>query len=245
MNERNKISYEIIQENKIYYLATSLIDNKIRFVCQDSKSDLFKGELNINELRKINEHFKYNNLLEIQNNFINLIKDQRINIAPLSIIFLPLNDEQMVIPLRNTKPNDNYSISFNQNNNNASGNIQLANQKIKANEPLIQEVQIIHQKILKPIYQNEIRHIKQPIQSNNGNNNDSNNNYQNQIILLNKDKNELKEMNQFLEKEKDQLISQVEQLKKSNNILTSSKEKDDKIIKDLRKRIIRKKYENL
>ena len=50
-------------------------------------------------------------------------------------------------------------------------------------------------------------------------------------LTLNNDLNETTTTE--IEKEKGQLISQVEQLKKSNNILTSSKEKDDKIIKDL------------
>ena len=128
INERNEHYYEIKQENKIYYLTTSIIENRIKFVCQDnSKNQLFKGEFSNIDLKKMIQYFKYRNLDQIQKNFIDIIKNQRVNIAhSLSIIFF-FDNEQVVLPLRKTIPNNYNMIGFNQNNNNEYRNNQLIN----------------------------------------------------------------------------------------------------------------------
>ena len=228
INERNEGKYEIKQENKIYHLATSIIDNKIKFVCEDfSKNQLFKGEFNNNELRKMRQYFKYNNLDQIQMNFIDIIKKQRVNIVPsLSIIFF-FNDEKVVLPLRKI-------IS----NNNAYGGNQLNNQN-----------NIFPQSFNRGFLRNHPVRFNQNAQLSNGNNNAFNNNHQNnidyqkQISLLNKDMNELKnlneeitEINHFLEKENGQLGAQVEQLTINNDILLNQSQRlNEKKIKDLEK----------
>ena len=228
INERNEGKYEIKQENKIYHLATSIIDNKIKFVCEDfSKNQLFKGEFNNNELRKMRQYFKYNNLDQIQMNFIDIIKKQRVNIVPsLSIIFF-FNDEKVVLPLRKI-------IS----NNNAYGGNQLNNQN-----------NIFPQSFNRGFLRNHPVRFNQNAQLSNGNNNAFNNNHQNnidyqkQISLLNKDMNELKnlneeitEINHFLEKENGQLEAQVEQLTINNDILLNQSQRlNEKKIKDLEK----------
>ena len=228
INERNEGKYEIKQENKIYHLATSIIDNKIKFVCEDfSKSQLFKGEFNNNELGKMRQYFKYNNLYQIQMNFIDIIKKQRVNIVPsLSIIFF-FNDEKVVLPLRKI-------IS----NNNAYGGNQLNNQN-----------NIFPQSFNQGFLRNHPMNFNQNAQLSNGNNNAFNNNrqnnidYQKQISLLNKDMNELKnlneeitEINHFLEKENGQLEAQVEQLTINNDILLNQSQRlNEKKIKDLEK----------
>ena len=228
INERNEGKYEIKQENKIYHLATSIIDNKIIFVCQDfSKNQLFKGEFNNNELGKMRQYFKYNNLYQIQMNFIDIIKKQRVNIVPsLSIIFF-FNDEKVVLPLRKI-------IS----NNNAYGGNQLNNQN-----------NIFPQSFNRRFLRNHPIQFNQNAQLSNGNNNAFNNNrqnnidYQKQISLLNKDMNELKnlneeitEINHFLEKENGQLEAQVEQLTINNDILLNQSQRlNEKKIKDLEK----------
>ena len=228
INERNEGKYEIKQENKIYHLATSIIDNKIKFVCEDfSKSQLFKGEFNNNELGKMRQYFKYNNLYQIQMNFIDIIKKQRVNIVPsLSIIFF-FNDEKVVLPLRKI-------IS----NNNAYGGNQLNNQN-----------NIFPQSFNQGFLRNHPMNFNQNAQLSNGNNNAFNNNrqnnidYQKQISLLNKDMNELKnlneeitEINHFLEKENGQLGAQVEQLTINNDILLNQSQRlNEKKIKDLEK----------
>ena len=228
INERNEGKYEIKQENKIYHLATSIIDNKIKFVCEDfSKNQLFKGEFNNNELRKMRQYFKYNNLDQIQMNFIDIIKKQRVNIVPsLSIIFF-FNDKKVVLPLRKI-------IS----NNNAYGNNQLINQN-----------NIFPQSFNQGFLRNHPMNFNQNAQLSNGNNNAFNNNHQNnidyqkQISLLNKDMNELKnlneeitEINHFLEKENGQLEAQVEQLTINNDILLNQSQRlNEKKIKDLEK----------
>ena len=91
--------------------------------------------------------------------------------------------------------------------------------------------------------------FNQNAQLSNGNNNAFNNNrqnnidYQKQISLLNKDMNELKnlneeitEINHFLEKENGQLEAQVEQLTINNDILLNQSQRlNEKKIKDLEK----------
>lgn len=228
INERNEGKYEIKKENKTYHLSTSIIDNKIKFVCEDfSKNQLFKGEFNNNELRKMRQYFKYNNLDQIQMNFIDIIKKQRVNIVPsLSIIFF-FNDEKVVLPLRKI-------IS----NNNAYGGNQLNNQN-----------NIFPQSFNRGFLRNHPVRFNQNAQLSNGNNNAFNNNrqnnidYQKQISLLNKDMNELKnlneeitEINHFLEKENGQLEAQVEQLTINNDILLNQSQRlNEKKIKDLEK----------
>jgi hypothetical protein len=228
INERNEGKYEIKKENKTYHLSTSIIDNKIKFVCEDfSKNQLFKGEFNNNELRKMRQYFKYNNLDQIQMNFIDIIKKQRVNIVPsLSIIFF-FNDEKVVLPLRKI-------IS----NNNAYGGNQLNNQN-----------NIFPQSFNRGFLRNHPVRFNQNAQLSNGNNNAFNNNHQNnidyqkQISLLNKDMNELKnlneeitEINHFLEKENGQLEAQVEQLTINNDILLNQSQRlNEKKIKDLEK----------
>ena len=228
INERNEGKYEIKQENKTYHLSTSIIDNKIKFVCEDfSKNQLFKGEFNNNELGKMRQYFKYNNLYQIQMNFIDIIKKQRVNIVPsLSIIFF-FNDEKVVLPLRKI-------IS----NNNAYGGNQLNNQN-----------NIFPQSFNRGFLRNHPVRFNQNAQLSNGNNNAFNNNHQNnidyqkQISLLNKDMNELKnlneeitEINHFLEKENGQLGAQVEQLTINNDILLNQSQRlNEKKIKDLEK----------
>ena len=247
INERNEHNYEIKQENKIYYLTTSIIENRIKFVCQDnSKNQLFKGEFSNIDLKKMIQYFKYRNLDQIQKNFIDIIKNQRVNIAPsLSIIFF-FDNEQVVLPLRKTIPNNYNMIGFNQNNNNEYRNNQLINKNNIFPQPFNQGAQqhqhmhFIHQNLL-----------------NDGNNNAFNNsqpnniNYQNQINLLNKEINELKnqngeikEINQFLEKENGQLITQVDQLKINNDILLNQSQRlNEKKINDLEKSLKSKEKE--
>ena len=81
MNERNEAKYQLEQDNKIFFLTTSLIDGKLNMMCQDSSSQKFIGEFNMNELLQLSGYFSAIGTLEQAQIYINgIIEKQRIGI---------------------------------------------------------------------------------------------------------------------------------------------------------------------
>ena len=53
MYERNQTHYQLEQDKNVYILSTSLIDDKIKLLCQDSNNQIFKEEFSMNDLIKL------------------------------------------------------------------------------------------------------------------------------------------------------------------------------------------------
>ena len=104
MNERNEAKYQLEQDNKIFILTTSLIDDKLKIMCQDSNSQKFIGEFNMNELLQLSGYFSAIGTLEQAQIYLNgIIEKQRIGIFEgktyISIILYLVNNDKIIIPL--------------------------------------------------------------------------------------------------------------------------------------------------
>ena len=116
MVEKNEIKYIITQDNKLYNLSTSLIDDKILFVCKDN-SQIYEGKFAINDLMKISNYFqpKYN-VSQIQMYINNIIEKNTVQIKQtFSMIYLKLilfNKDIINIPLNRKICISNRSYSF-------------------------------------------------------------------------------------------------------------------------------------
>ena len=131
MNERNEAKYQLEQDNKIFILTTSLIDDKLKIMCQDSNSQKFIGEFNMNELLQLSGYFSAIGTLEQAQIYLNgIIEKQRIGIFEgktyISIILYLVNNDKIIIPLnkreslivKNNFNNFNYSDDNNYHTNN-------------------------------------------------------------------------------------------------------------------------------
>ena len=59
MEERNKVIFQLNQNNKSYSLSTSLIKDKINLVCKDETSNLiYENSFTLPELLRISKYFQ-------------------------------------------------------------------------------------------------------------------------------------------------------------------------------------------
>ena len=83
MLERNETHYQLDQDNKVYILKTSLINDKIKLMCKDSFNQIYQGAFNMNDLLNISRYFSTTNSVDQVQLYLNgIIENQRIGIFP-------------------------------------------------------------------------------------------------------------------------------------------------------------------
>ena len=217
MTERNKSRFQIVQDNKVYILSTSLINDKIKFVCTDSNSQIFNGEFTKNDLINLSKYFQTTNdddVCQILKYINGIIEKQRIGVkqrfSTLNLVLYLVNKDKIIIPL-------NIKLThFNQNYNNKNNNY-ISSEKIQSKN------QINYCDITK--YQNKFVVPNK------------------QIDLVNKNADEFKNEEirkiYLLEKENKNYKIQIQQLNIENEIL----KENNKRIKDLENSIKAKEEE--
>ena len=115
MTERNEARYQLEQDNKVYILTTCLVDDKLKLVCQDSNSQKYIGEFNMNDLLKLSRYFNAaRNIEKVQTYLNGIIEKQRVGIFSeqntIKIILYLVNNDKIIIPLNKiyTSNNNNY-----------------------------------------------------------------------------------------------------------------------------------------
>ena len=119
MFERNETHYQLDQENKVYILTTSLIDDKIKLMCRDSNNQIYKGIFNMNDLLKISRYFSTTSSVEQVQIYLNgIIENQRIGIFfegnILKMVLYLVNNDKISIPLTKVSTNNNNLNIMNQ-----------------------------------------------------------------------------------------------------------------------------------
>ena len=71
----NESRYQLEQENKIFILTTSLINKKIKLVCEDSNSQIFEGIFSLSDLLQISKYFQPTHTIEQIQKYLNGIID--------------------------------------------------------------------------------------------------------------------------------------------------------------------------
>ena len=141
MVERNESRYQLEQDNKIFILKTSLINDKIKLVCQDSNAQIFDGIFSLPELIKISRYFQPTHTIEQIQGYLNgIIERQRVGIeqngVAISLVLYLINNDKISIPLLKKSDNlidiNNYNIPSTNYESNPS------NQYYKANSGNIQ-----------------------------------------------------------------------------------------------------------
>ena len=135
MEERNKVTFELYQNNILYTISTSLIGNKLNLVCRDSNSKVFENSYTMPELLKISQYFKPEYTIEQVQLYINgIMEKQKIGISPgdeaVTLNLYLINRDLISIPLlKKTTNNINFT---NYNNFSYAGynNISQPNQYI-------------------------------------------------------------------------------------------------------------------
>ena len=135
MEERNKVTFELYQNNILYTISTSLIGNKLNLVCTDSNSKIFENSYTMPELLKISQYFKPEHTTEQVQLYINgIMEKQKIGISPgdeaITLNLYLINRDLISIPLlKKTTNNINFT---NYNNFSYAGynNISQPNQYI-------------------------------------------------------------------------------------------------------------------
>ena len=138
MMERNENRYQLEQDNKTYFLTTSLIKDKIKLVCQDPNNQIYDGEFNMSELISISKYFQPNHTVEQIQMYLNgIIEKQRVRItqndAALSVVLLLINKDQICIPLTKRIANNAFNYN-NYSNYNISQNIGTTNEYIQGQQ---------------------------------------------------------------------------------------------------------------
>ena len=128
MTERNEARYQLEQDNKVYILSTSLIDDKLKLLCQDSNSQKYIGEFNMNDLLKLSRYFNAaRNVEKVQIYLNGIIEKQRVGIFAeqntIKIILYLVNNDKITIPLNKVSNNNNYYSYENQFLQNQQNNI--------------------------------------------------------------------------------------------------------------------------
>ena len=130
MTERNEARYQLEQDNKVYILSTSLVNDKLKLVCQDSNSQKYIGEFNMNDLLKLSRYFNAaRNIEKVQAYLNGIIEKQRVGIFSdqntIKIILYLVNNDKITIPLNKIMPNNTYFDYENQFLQNQQNNIVL------------------------------------------------------------------------------------------------------------------------
>ena len=140
MVERNESRYQLEQDHKIFILTTSLINDKIKLVCQDANAQIFDGIFSLSDLIKISKYFQPTHTIDQIQGYLNgIIEKQRVGIVQngtaISLILYLINKDQISIPL--IKKSDNL---YNYNNYNipTSKYVSNPNQFYKSNSGNIQ-----------------------------------------------------------------------------------------------------------
>ena len=115
MEERNKVTFELYQNNILYTISTSLIGNKLNLVCTDSNSKVFENSYTMPELLKISQYFKPEYTIEQVQLYINgIMEKQKIGISPgdeaVTLNLYLINHDLISIPLlKKTTNNINFT----------------------------------------------------------------------------------------------------------------------------------------
>ena len=131
MEERNKVIFQLNQNNQLYTISTSLSKNKINFECKDSRSQIYENSFSLPELLWISRYFQPNHSIEQIQTYLNgIIEKQKIGInqadKALSLNLYLINNDQISIPLlkkldigkNQTSPFTNFSTYYKEKNDN-------------------------------------------------------------------------------------------------------------------------------
>ena len=138
MAERNESRYQLEQDNEIYILSTSLLNDKLKLVCKDSNSQKFIGEFSMNDLLNLSRYFSTARTIEQVQNYLNgIIEKQRVAIFPedniIKVTLYLVNNDKIIIPL-NKIISSNYSNNTNNiNSNSFNTNNIISNNNINNN----------------------------------------------------------------------------------------------------------------
>ena len=117
MSERNETRYQLEQENKIFILTTSLINDKLKIKCQEVNGETFVGAFNMSDLLRLSRYFNSTRSVEQIQIYLNgIIEKQRVGVFPeensINIVLYLINQDKIYIPLTQKLSNDNnfYNI---------------------------------------------------------------------------------------------------------------------------------------
>ena len=117
MSERNETRYQLEQENKIFILTTSLIDDKLKIKCQEVNGETFVGAFNMSDLLRLSRYFNSTRSVEQIQIYLNgIIEKQRVGVFPeensINIVLYLINQDKIYIPLTQKLSNNNnfYNI---------------------------------------------------------------------------------------------------------------------------------------
>ena len=113
--EKNISSYQLEQsDNKKYILTTSIVNDKLKLITQDSNSNTFIGAFSLSDLCNISQYFNDIKSIEQVQNYLNgIIEKQMVEINQTEfsaqIIVHLINTDSIIIPLINKVENNNYN----------------------------------------------------------------------------------------------------------------------------------------
>ena len=117
MSERNETRYQLEQENKIFILTTSLINDKLKIKCQEVNGETFVGAFNMSDLLRLSRYFNSTRSVEQIQIYLNgIIEKQRVGVFPeensINIVLYLINQDKIYIPLTQKLSNNNnfYNI---------------------------------------------------------------------------------------------------------------------------------------
>jgi len=117
MSERNETRYQLEQENKIFILTTSLINDKLKIKCQEVNGETFVGVFNMSDLLRLSRYFNSTRSVEQIQIYLNgIIEKQRVGVFPeensINIVLYLINQDKIYIPLTQKLSNNNnfYNI---------------------------------------------------------------------------------------------------------------------------------------
>ena len=111
MSERNETRYQLEQENKIFILTTSLINDKLKIKCQEVNGETFVGAFNMSDLLRLSRYFNSTRSVEQIQIYLNgIIEKQRVGVFPeensINIVLYLINQDKIYIPLTQKLSND-------------------------------------------------------------------------------------------------------------------------------------------
>ena len=114
MEERNKVIFQLNQNNQLYTISTSLTKDKINLECKDSRSQIYENTFSLPELLRISQYFQPTHSIEQIQAYLNgIIEKQKIGInqadEALSLNLYLINNDQISIPLLKKLDNSIYT----------------------------------------------------------------------------------------------------------------------------------------
>ena len=232
MIERNESRYQLEQDNKIYILATSLLGDKLKLVCQDSNSQTFFGAFNLTDLLKISRYFQSIHSVEQIQKYLNgIIEKQRVSISQngtiVMIILYLINNDKINIPLQNITNNYNIQQKKIQGGNNKyqaeyydSNNIPALNNMPGGRMQYIYQNNVNQQYLNQQNYLNKIKNNSEYPISNTFNYQYDNN----KIGKLEDDTNIIRVEQEKLKNDMKKVIEEAEKLRKENETYKTDQE---------------------